>query len=131
MHFSVPVVTLFFLINDVFPSVWVFNSDLFILNRFMTFEHLYTSVAFIYNKTSVILGYRRYNSHFSYKSYDTAFILSKWKGLFNLHFLGFQNVFFSLSSAITFITRQGVRASVFTWFTTNLFKIYFEAFTNY
>ena len=36
------------LIVDVFPSVLICNLDLFSLNRVMTFEQLYTTVAFIY-----------------------------------------------------------------------------------
>ena len=38
---------LFPLIFDVFPSFLVCNPDLFSLNRFMTFEQRYTTVAFI------------------------------------------------------------------------------------
>ena len=46
LHFSGSVVS-FPLEVDVFPSILVFNSDLFSPNRFMTFGQRYTTVAFI------------------------------------------------------------------------------------
>ena len=39
----------FLLIVDVFPSILVCSPDLFSLNRFMTYEERYTTVAFIYS----------------------------------------------------------------------------------
>ena len=48
LHFSVSVVSLFSLIGNVFPSVLLCYPNLFPLNRLMTFEQRYTTVAFIY-----------------------------------------------------------------------------------
>ena len=42
------------LIVDVFTSVLVGNPDLFSLNRFMTFEQRYTTVAFIYRDDNTL-----------------------------------------------------------------------------
>ena len=45
---SVLLLFLYFpLLIDVFPSILVFNPDLFSLNKLMAFEHRYTVVAFI------------------------------------------------------------------------------------
>ena len=48
LHFSVMLFRCFPLIVDVFLSVLVCNPNLFSLNRFMTFEQRYSSVALIY-----------------------------------------------------------------------------------
>ena len=49
LHFSIPVVPLFSsYIIGVFPMGLFCHPDLFSLNRFMSFEHRYTTVAFIY-----------------------------------------------------------------------------------
>ena len=45
LHFRVPVVPLFYLLVDVFPSVIVCYPDLISVNRFITFEQRYTTVA--------------------------------------------------------------------------------------
>ena len=47
LHFRVLIVLLVSCVVDVFPSDLVCNPDMFSLNRFMTFEHWYTTGAFI------------------------------------------------------------------------------------
>ena len=49
LQFIVPVVPLFYCCNWCVPSILVCNPDLFSLNRCMTYEQPYTTVAFIYD----------------------------------------------------------------------------------